>query len=60
MKKENTLIPLDEIHPEIRKVAVAWSENPPTYFHLWDKHKLASDIQTACLIIIKELTKNQK
>jgi len=57
MSEGYKLIPMADIHPEIRKIAVEWGENAPYYFHLWDKHKLASDIQNACLIMIKENNK---
>jgi hypothetical protein len=40
------LIPMDKIHDEARKIAVAWVEDyEPSGFDLPNKHKLASDIQ---------------
>ena len=43
--KTDDLIPLSEITPEAREIAVAWIENyQPMGFDIQQKHKLASDI----------------
>jgi len=60
---EKELIPLHDITPKARSIAVAWIENyQPMGFDIQQKHKLASDImnysneQNAALIAsLKEL-----
>lgn len=44
---EFSVIPMDEIYDDVRKVAAVWVENyEPCGMDLPNKHKLASDIQT--------------
>ena len=38
------VIPMEQIDPEARKIAVAWCEVYIPHFALQEKHKLASDI----------------
>ncbi len=48
-EKDFYLIPMSEIRPDIRKLAVVWVENYGNAgFDLQNKHKLASDIQNLC------------
>jgi hypothetical protein len=49
------LIPMDKIHDEARKLAVAWVEDyEPSGFDLPNKHKLASDIQNFANYMTKD------
>jgi hypothetical protein len=63
MKTEYELIPMSEITPEARKIAVAWIENYTPYVSLEiaQKHKLASDIQNYASTLNREvLEENEK
>lgn len=57
------IIPLSEIDPEARKIAVLWCEEYIPHFAMQEKHKLASDIMNYSLTKINnnmtEITKQQ-
>jgi hypothetical protein len=60
--KEHNLIPLSEIDPEARKIAVAWVEGFEHIgsFELEQKHKLASDIMNYANNKFKNILETQK
>lgn len=62
MNKLNyVLVPMNEIDPEARRIAVAWVEGyQPLGFDLEGKHKLASDIMNFAFAYHKEQIEKEK
>lgn len=65
MKNEDfKLLPMDEIHPEARKIAVSWIENYQPYSSMMpeiaQKVKLASDIMNFAKAYHEEKLLNDK
>lgn len=57
-KNSYPLIPMKDIDPEARKIAVIWHENATNF--IGDKHKLASDIMNYARRKNKKNKKNKK